>query len=163
MKAFIIAALSADGYIAHNAHELTDWTSKEDKKLFVELTKRAGVMVMGRSTFDTIGRALPGRKTVVYSSRPVEAEGVEVTQEPPQQLLARLSAEGYGEVAIVGGRSIYNQFLEAGVVDELYLTIEPLVLGSGVNLATIPKTMQLKLKELRKLNDDTVLVRYKVN
>ncbi|MCL5782229.1 MAG: dihydrofolate reductase, partial [Patescibacteria group bacterium] len=58
MKCFIIAALSADGYIARDEHHPAFWTSKEDKKRFVELTKRAGVVIMGSTTYTTIARPL---------------------------------------------------------------------------------------------------------
>jgi dihydrofolate reductase len=61
MKVFVIAALSADGFIAQAEDHVADWTGTEDKKLFVQLTKEAGIMVMGSKTLATIGRALPGR------------------------------------------------------------------------------------------------------
>ncbi|MEK7152944.1 MAG: dihydrofolate reductase, partial [Patescibacteria group bacterium] len=84
--------LTADGFIGRDASHLSDWTSPEDKKLFIRLTKEAGVMVMGSRTFATIGRALPGRKTIVYTSKPEDfvMEGVEATSETPADLVARL-------------------------------------------------------------------------
>jgi len=48
MKVFIIAAISTDGFIAKDPNEpSTAWTSLADKKHFGEITKRAGVIVMG--------------------------------------------------------------------------------------------------------------------
>ena len=164
MKVFLIAAMSADGFIAQTSDQLADWTSKEDKQLFVKLTKEAGVMVMGSRTFATIGRALPGRRTIVYTSRPEEIiiEGVETTGEPPTQLVERLEKEGIQALAICGGATIYDLFLRAGVVDELYLTIEPLLFGRGVPLLREAFDAKLSLLETEKLNGDTVLLHYKV-
>lgn len=162
MKVFLIAAISADGFIARETNELANWTSKEDKKLYVELTKRAGVMVMGRTTFETIGRALPGRKTIVYSHQDVDIDDVEVTDEAPANLIHRLHQEGFKEVAVCGGSAMYTQFMEAGVIDELYLTIEPVLFGNGVPLFAGQLDVRLRLLESRQLNDNAVLMHYEV-
>jgi dihydrofolate reductase len=164
MKVFIIAALTADGFIGRDAGHLADWTSPEDKKLFVSLTKQAGTMVMGARTFATIGKALPGRRTLVYTSKPeaFSVEGVEATNEAPEVLLQRLADEGVEQVAICGGASIYGLFMRAGLVDELYLTIEPVLFGAGITLFDAPTQTTLRLLESRPLNDNTVLLHYAV-
>jgi len=162
MKVFIIAALTADGFIGKDASHLANWTSPEDKKKFVRLTKEAGVMIMGARTFETIGRALPGRKTIVYTSQPqkVTAEGVETTTEEPAKLLARLEKEGYTSVAICGGASIYAMFMQAGVVTDLYLTIEPILFGQGVPLFSDSLEVPLTLVQLEQPNQHSVFLHY---
>jgi dihydrofolate reductase len=163
MKIFIVAAVSMDGFIALNdRHVSLDWTSKEDKRKFVELTKRAGVMIMGRKTFDTIGKALPGRKTYVYTSGNVDAEGVESTDLPPEEFISKLESEGYSEAALVGGQAIFDLFLKNDAVDEIYLTIEPVLFGQGLTLGKSVTDKRLKLLKQEKLNDDTLLLHYKV-
>lgn len=145
MKIFIIAALSADGFIARARNELANWTSKEDKKRFVELTKRAGVIVMGRVTFETIGKPLPGRRNIIYTTKKISIPDVECTSEPPPALVSRLEEEGVKELAICGGASIYTLFMKSGLVDTLYLTVEPIIFGGGIRLFTevIPATLTL--------------------
>lgn len=165
MKVFLIAAITVDGFIGRSSDHMADWTSPEDKKLFVSKTKEAGIMVMGSKTFSTIGRALPGRKTIVYTSRPDEfpkQDDVEATNESPAELIARLEKASTEALAICGGASIYSLFMEAGVVDELYLTVEPLAFGTGVPLFGNSLETQLKLFSSEKLNDDTVLLHYAV-
>lgn len=166
MKVFIIAAMTADGFIARDdAHYSIDWTSPEDTKMYRQTTKEAGVMVMGSHTFSTINRGLPGRKTVVYTSHPEKIagiEGVEATSKSPADLLKQLEAEGYNQVAICGGASIYHQFMTAGVVDELYLTIEPLLFGQGITLFSDKLDSELELEAVKHLNDNTLRLTYKV-
>jgi dihydrofolate reductase len=162
MKVFLIAAMSADGFIARNHDEHIDWTSTEDKKLFAEVTKAAGVIVFGSTTYKTIGKPLPGRRNIVMSRTPHEAPGIEFTNESPKELVARLSSEGANEVAICGGSAIYSMFLEAGVVDELYLTIEPLLFGTGIKLAASEKMLSLHLLDHRMLNENSLLMHYGV-
>lgn len=165
MKVFLIAALSADGFIGRNADHLADWTSPEDKKHFVALTKQAGVMVMGARTFATIGRALPGRRTIVYTNNPerITTTGIETTGEPPTELIARLACEGAAGVAICGGASIYSLFMRAKVIDELYLTIEPTLFGHGVPLFASHLDTALTLIDHQQANSKgTLLLHYRI-
>lgn len=165
MRTFIIAAISVDGFIGRNSgHTSMEWTSAEDKKLFVRLTKEAGTIVMGSRTFATIGKALPGRRTIVLTSNPdsITTEGVEATSESAAELLDRLEEEGVETVAICGGASVYAQFMAAGVVDELYITIEPIAFGSGVPLFSGELEVDLHLLDTEKLNDETILLHYNV-
>lgn len=164
MKVFIIAATTADGFIGRDATHLADWTSKEDKQLFVRLTKEAGVIVMGSATFATIGKALPGRRMIVYTTKPdsIDAEGVETTDKPPEELITQLKQEGVNGVAVCGGASIYDLFVRSGVVNELYLTVEPKLFGTGVPLFANHLDTDLALLETEKLNEHTVLLHYQV-
>lgn len=165
MKTFIIAAISADGYIARERDEMANWTSPEDKQLFVQLTKEAGIMIMGATTLKTIGRALPGRRTIVYTSHPesLTIPDIETTAKDPAALLAELEQSGAQSVAICGGASIYTMFMQAGLVDELYLSVEPVVFGAGISLFSGTIDTQLTLLDASKLNDQTMLLHYRVN
>lgn len=164
MKTVIVAAITADGFIGRSSDHLADWTGKADKKLFVDVTKQMGTMVMGSRTFATIGRALPDRRTIVYTSRPGEitAEGVETTSETPGRLVARLKQEGATGLAVVGGASIYAQFMAAGVVDELYLTVVPVLFGTGVTLFNQELHARLQRIQHTLLDENTVLLHYRV-
>lgn len=161
IKVFIIAAQTLDGFIAKEVNHPAFWTSKEDKHRFVELTKRAGVCVMGSSTFKTLPRPLKERTNIVYS-RSQEFEGAEMTDKNPIELLNDLEERGFKEVAICGGSNIYNMFLKAGVVDTIYLTIEPVIFGSGISLFKEPLDVHLELKSHEKTESGTLLLEYKV-
>ncbi len=158
---FIIAALTADGFIGKNSAHLADWTSKEDKKFFIEMTKKAGVVVMGSRTFETIGKPLPGRLNIVYS-RDKRYEGAESTQKSPPELLEELRGRGYTRVAICGGATIYTMFMDANVVDKLYLTIEPVIFGSGIHLFNKEMEKKLQFVSSQNLSEQVVLLEYNV-
>ena len=162
MKTFLIAAVTADGFIARNSSHLASWTSKEDKQFFVEKTKKAGVVVMGLNTFKTMGKALPGRQNIVYAPPGTALEGVEITQDDPKTLLAKLEQKGFKEVAICGGATIYTMFMEAGLVDKLYLTMEPVLFGNGIHLFNKELDKKLELQSMQKLNEQSVLLEYNV-
>lgn len=161
MKVFLIAAVTADGFIARSSKEFPDWTSKEDKKSFAELTKNS-VLIFGGNTFRAIGRPLPNRRNIVYSRHEISIEGAESTQEQPDALISRLAPEGHKSVAICGGSTIYSMFLDAGVVNEIYLTVAPLLFGAGVSLLSKHTDTRMELLEQIMLNSDTILLHYKV-
>lgn len=162
MKVYIIAAVSADGFIAKSANELIDWTSLEDKKLFREMTKKSGVVIMGGNTYRTFKSPLANRRNIVITRQAINEKGVETTQETPEVLIARLEKDGYPEVAVAGGREIYTMFLQAGIVTDIYLTVEPIMFGAGFSLASAPLDIKLALAEVRKINENSVLLHYKV-
>ena len=160
MKTFLIAAITADGFIGKDSAHLADWTSKEDKQFFVKKTKEAGVVIMGRNTYNTIGRPLADRHNIIYSEEDIV--GVETTRKIPQELLQDLKSRGYKEVAICGGAQIYTMFMEAKLVDTLYLTVEPILFGSGIKLFNKELDVKLQLKSMEKLNNIAVLLKYNV-
>jgi dihydrofolate reductase len=162
MKIFLIAALSADGFIAKNENHPAFWTSKEDKQRFVELTKQAGVVVMGSTTYKTLPRPLKDRVNIVYS-RTQKFEGVEMTQLPARDLIMELENRGFKEVAILGGSHVYNMFMQAGLIDTLYLTIEPVLFGTGVRLFTEETLKHLKLVNSSVTEGGSVMLEYKVD
>lgn len=163
ISVFIIAAESLDGFISPLEHTNSmSWTSGADKEFFKSKTKEAGVVIMGRTTFETIGQALPERKTIVYSSKQIEVDGVETTDLKPKDLLIKLESEGFTQVAICGGSSIYSLFLQSGLVSKLYITLEPVLFGSGIKLFDKIEQTSLKLISSTLLSQNTLLLEYNI-
>lgn len=163
---FIISVMTADGYIGRDEHHLaTSWTSHADKVFFTKKTKQAGVVVMGRNTYQTFNSALPKRRLIVLTSDPPALdtpEGVEATNESLQVLIERLKNEGVAEVAIAGGASVYAQFMQAELVDELFVTVEPTLFGTGVPFFGQELHTKLQLAGLSELGDGVALLHYRV-
>ena len=168
IKPFIIVAHTTDGFIAPSsvggqAVPSTTWTSGADKKKFVQLTKNAGVIVMGLNTYNTIGKPLPNRVNIVYAPNKTPAiEGVEMTNKSPKDLISDLENRGFKEVAICGGSTIYTMFMEAGLIDTIYTTIEPHLFGTGMTIFNKPLNIKLNLLSIEKLSDDVLFLEYKV-
>ncbi len=167
MKVFIIAALCADGFIAKNPGQSTlTWRSKGDRQFFIAKTKEARVVVMGLNTAKTSKRPMPDRLNIIYAQNKEELphwkdfEGWEITQKDPASLIQELSERGYDQVAICGGSTIYTMFMQAGVVDTLYLTIEPVLFGQGMSLFNKEVDKNLTLISTTKLEDNTLLLEY---
>jgi len=163
MKTFIIAAMTADGFIAKDdKHASFGWNSMEDKKRFIELTKRAGVVVMGSKTYATLPGMLKERTNIVYSKSKT-FEGAETTQKTPAELLKELENRGFKEVAICGGSHIYTMFIKSGLVDRMYLTVEPLLFGTGVSLFNESINQHLTLVSAVQSDNGSLLLEYTLN
>lgn len=163
-----LVTVTLNGKIATSTDDQITWHSEQDIKLFVQDTKDSGVVVMGRTTYEQIakrGRTLPGRHKIVMTSSPDQyekADELEFTDETPKEIISRLS-EKYADICIIGGGQIYTQFLEAGLIDEIRVTIAPFVFGKGaVNFIndSLSKTVQLTMKSQKTLDDNFIRVIY---
>jgi len=168
----LIAAVSLDGRITVGEKEGSEWTSKEDKKFFQAEMDRADAVVMGHKTFDAIKRPLKPRNRIVFSRSPLvkgvpdaERAGVVVFVGPPKKLLTLLQERSWHRITIVGGTQIYDWFLKHSLVDEIYLTLEPVVFGSGRPLFSqnLRNLSPYRLTSIKKLNKQgTLLLHCKV-
>lgn len=171
MEPFILAAQTVDGYIAKDKTHSATWTSKEDKQRFVELTKDAGVVVMGSTTFKTLPKPLKNRLNVIYSNSIKQSDIVFDPERPclvtslhPKDLIKELQDRGYTKVAICGGAEIYSLFLESGLVKKIYLTIEPVLFGTGISLfkRQFEHLINLKLDAQNVTEKGTVFLDYSI-
>ena len=165
MHVSLMVAITADGKIARDADHYPDWTGSADKKLYVEVTKKAGVMIMGSTTFDIIGRVLPDRKTVVLTRNPErrsDREDLVFTQDPAEKILADLADQGYTQAIVVGGAKINQLFASRGLIDELILTISPYAFGAGLSIFADRVDLKLALNKFWQLDENTLCVRYGV-
>ncbi len=114
MKVSIIVAIGSGGVIGNNNQLL--WHITEDMKYFRSVTSGHAV-VMGRKTFDSIGRALPKRHNVVITRQEIAIEGCSVVHSL-DEALSLLSSEE--EIFIIGGAEIYA--LALPLANCLYIT-----------------------------------------
>ncbi len=172
MKIVMVAVVSANGKLTREDDpDIYKWTSREDQKFFFDLIQKSKLIVMGSGTYDAVRKRikLDSKKLRVvltrnpnkYKNERVQGE-LEFTSEIPRQLINRLI--NYNEMLLVGGSKIYSSFLKEGLVDEIYLTIEPLLFGKGKNLISEGEfETNLELTSIEKLNQKgTILAKYKV-
>ena len=108
MDFILIAAIGENGELGRNNELL--WHLPGDLPRFKELTMGSPI-VMGRKTYDSIGRALPGRKNIVLSANAAwQAEGV-VTVSSLDAAIEEARLENTGKAFIIGGGQIYKLFL----------------------------------------------------
>ncbi|MEG1463449.1 MAG: dihydrofolate reductase [Mucinivorans sp.] len=111
----IIVAIATNGVIG--CHNRLIWHISEDLKRFKSLTMGHPI-VMGRKTFASIGRALPGRQNIVISrDKALKIDGVDVVASMEEAIKI---ASTDGEIFIIGGGEIYH--LALPLASKLYVT-----------------------------------------
>ena len=115
MTISLIAAVSRNGIIGNDGG--LPWHLPEDLRRFRKLTTGKPVL-MGRKTYQSIGRPLPARKNIVISRDPhFSAPGCVVVSCPAAALDA---VNGADEVMVIGGGQIYQAFMR--LANRVYLT-----------------------------------------
>jgi dihydrofolate reductase len=116
MKVSMIAAMGANRAIGLRGS--LPWHLPADLRFFKQKTW-GHVVIMGRKTFESVGKPLPGRRNLVVSRKDdFRPEGVEVAGSLEEALDL---AAGEGEVFICGGAEIYRRALDCA--DRIYLTL----------------------------------------
>ena len=110
-----VAAMSCNGVIGNKGQ--LPWHLSEDLKFFKKLTYGSPV-IMGRKTYESIGRPLPGRKNIVISSNP-NVEGNIETHQSIEDLI-KTYKDSTESLFIIGGAQIYSALLNW--TKEIYLT-----------------------------------------
>lgn len=115
----LVVAMSRNGVIGRDNQ--LPWRLPGDMAYFKSVTWGHPIL-MGRKTFDSIGRVLPGRQNIVVTRQSDwHFEGVHAVQDLPQAFAcAREAAEGRGELMVIGGAEIYKQCLPWAV--KLFVT-----------------------------------------
>jgi len=166
MKVSIICVISLDGYLNPKVEMSPEWSSRQDRDFFVEETKRTGVMIMGQNTFKYSfhNKAMPDRWSIVLThDTKQEMDNVWFTEDKPEDILKRIKEKGYKEVSLIGGGMANSLFMNADLVTDLYITINPTIFGSGVPLfAGLDKPLQLELVDSKPLGPSELLNHYKV-
>lgn len=101
------------------------WHLPGDFKYF-KATTLGKPIIMGRKTWDSLGRPLPGRLNLVVSRQPgLQLEGAEVFASLDEAMVRAEQwalAQGVDELMLIGGAQLYTQAIERGLADRLYLT-----------------------------------------
>ena len=158
----VFIATSLDGFIARNDGAL-DWLNEANTTVpdgedcgFQAFMDSIDVVILGRKTYEQVMSfdEWPYDRTpvVVLSRNPISfPPGVPVTvthsSEPPRGLLERLSKEGAERVYVDGGITIQG-FLSEGLIDEITVTVIPIILGDGIPLLG-PIGQDISLKHVR--------------
>lgn len=114
----IIAAISKNNVLGKENKLL--WHLPKDFKFFKETTLGHPI-IMGRKTFESLPKALPGRINIIITGdRDYKKEEAVITHSLEEAIKAGLSEDK--EVFICGGGQIYKEAIEKNLVDKIYLT-----------------------------------------
>ncbi|MDQ3094277.1 MAG: dihydrofolate reductase family protein [bacterium] len=169
-----IMAMSLNGRITKGTEaDERNWTSKEDKDFFNSIISSADSVVMGINTFNATPKSkvpkYSHRLSVVLTHNPedfseYESSGIrEFWDKSAHELVVELEKRGFKSALLLGGGGVNAEFFGSGLVDELWLTIEPKIFGSGKLLIEDFSELEtnFNLESHRQLNNEgTLLLHY---
>lgn len=132
----VFVGASLDGYLAREDHSL-DWLKpfEGEEHGYAEFFASVDALAIGRGTYEVV-RAFPewpyaGKRVVVCTRRPIAAaHGEEAWSGEPRALAEKLDSEGVRRVYLDGG-ALISSFLREDLVDELTVSVVPIILGGG--------------------------------
>ena len=155
MNLALVAAQSENRVIGRGIE--IPWRVKGEQALFKKITM-GGTLIMGRKTFDSIGRPLPGRTTIVVTrNKLLKIDGCEVTEslEEAVQLAEKIGKP----VFVAGGGQLYAQAIN--LADELHLTTIHTEIEGDVYFPPLPEDFRLVSEEKFNSNIDYTYRVYK--
>ena len=163
-------ACSADAYIT-GPDEAIDWIrmSEDVNAIMAESWKGVDTILMGRKTYEFSlkmggGATTKGISSYVFSrTLTEEPKGAQLVAGEAVEFVRALKARAGGGIVVMGGGEIGSALIEGGVVDEIGLSIHPLLLGNGTPLfLPMSRRAELELIEARAISHGCVFVRYRV-
>lgn len=171
MKVILYAAISVDGFLADQEGD-TSFVSLADWDRYRSLARKFGNVVMGRKTYDAMRAEgefpVPGCLNVVMTKRKTllakgESDRVLFTSESPVGVVRHLEEKGLNKVFLGGGGKLFASFLREDLIDEMYLTVSPAILGRGVPLfGGEAAKVDLKLVETFQISEKEIQLHFRV-
>jgi dihydrofolate reductase len=169
MKRTIHIATSLDGFVADIDNGI-QWlnalsTHPETSARILPFIASVDGTVMGRITYETCLAfpewPFPGKHCLVVTRSQAQPATPTTTFVLPQEIVARAEALGIEKLWIVGGGQLNGYMISRGWVDELIVTVAPILLGKGESLApTLESHQRLHLREVHPLADGFVELCY---
>lgn len=136
MKIILDLAISADGFIAKPNGD-SDWVAPGVELLFKNRAKEAGCLVVGKKTFEQYqGMMYPmdGVTNIILTTTPDPKITGVFFANSPAEVINLAKEKGCTDILVAGGARTSAAFLEAHLIDEIFLSVHPLILGEGMKL-----------------------------
>ncbi len=167
MKLVLYMAVSIDGIAALDKNRgIEEYGSKEDHDFFIGESKKCDAVIMGRNTAFCKISGVPN--IVLTHSAPRDlgfandsGDGRVCLCGAAEEVYKKVAEMGFEKVALLGGPATNLNFLRAGLVDEIFLTVEPVTIGRGIHFLNEPLVTNWTLADTQVLNKrGTIVLHY---
>jgi len=163
-------ACSADGFIAHRDGSLDGFPDGDHVADFLRTYDWFDTVLMGRKTYEValregVTNPYPQMRQYLFSRTMQQTpdENVHLISDDAQQLVMRLKQEDGKAIWLCGGAELAGTIFCAGLIDEVILKVNPLLLGAGIpQFAGAIGQTRLHLTECKRYESGVVRLRYDV-
>lgn len=170
MKLTLWMTTSVNGFIARPNNE-EDYISHDSWLTWIKYLRQTGCVIWGRKTDEVVQtwgpdyqKDLDGIKVVVVSSNPnYQSTGNSEVVNSPSNALKLLKKQGFTEAALTGGAKLNTAFANLGLIDDIIVNLEPVIIGQGIPLF-VPDfpDLRLQLVTTTKLTANFLQLHYRV-
>lgn len=168
-----LVAASLDGKIAREDGSFDCFAAVGDEHVpdYMQAIESFDAVLMGRRTYEVglnagVTDPYPRLDTFVFSASMRESpdERVRIVSEPPAVFVRNLKRQPGGAIYLCGGAQLAATLLAAGLIDEIVVKLNPLLVGAGIPLfASIEQPILLELAGTKIYGNGVVLLTYRVN
>lgn len=139
MKIILAPAVTLDGYLANTKGDCYSWINPADEARFDRRLREAGCELVGRKTYEQYQESYDARAdvmTYVYTTQTTYSDlpRVKFIHGDIHDVVDRIASEGFTTVVVSGGGELNGTLAEAGLLDEVILSVHPIILGNGIPL-----------------------------
>ncbi|MFB2968701.1 dihydrofolate reductase family protein [Aerosakkonema sp. BLCC-F183] len=167
-KIRLYIASSLDGYIARTSGDV-DWLFTDADYGYTEFFAQVDTILMGNKTYQQVlgfgEYPYKGKQVFVFSNTlpgQKDNNNVEFVGGDLNEFVNNLRQSPGGDIWLVGGGEIIDYFFKHSLIDELILSIHPIILGDGIPLIGKDASLQtsLKLKDVKTYDSGLLQVSY---
>ncbi|MDB9511177.1 dihydrofolate reductase family protein [Kamptonema animale CS-326] len=166
-KIRLFIASSLDGYIARASGDV-DWLFTDSDYGYDQFFAQIDTLIMGNKTYQQIlgfgEYPYKGKESFVFSNSlaGTKDNNVEFVGGNLEEFIHKLRNMNGGDIWLVGGGQTIHYFLKYGLIDELILSIHPIILGKGIPLIVNDPNLEtaLNLKDVIRYNSGLLQVFY---
>ncbi|MBI2663350.1 dihydrofolate reductase family protein [Candidatus Woesearchaeota archaeon] len=169
MRVILYMATTINGMIAKSDDD-TNFVSNLEWKSFLSTIKGTGNMIIGRRTYHIMESKKEFSEMddiniiVVTKNESLKTKNKNhFVVKSPKEALNLLEIQGFKEALVAGGGKLNASFMKNNLIDEIYIDIEPFVIGNGIKVfSDLNFENKLKLLNLKKLDKGLIQLHYKI-
>lgn len=126
----LFMVMTINGAVARLDNEdVKVWTSKEDRIFLIESLEKYDAIITGRKSF--YGKLVNKPYYVMTHDTHLNISGVNLIEGTPDYIIEQMTQMGYKKIALLGGLNCIEEFLKERLIDEMFITVEPKIMGAA--------------------------------
>jgi dihydrofolate reductase len=170
MKVLLYITLTANGCFSRENHDIS-YISDEVISDLKNIIKKTGNVILGRKAYEVLSKKTDFLKKedpmifVISKNTTLTSDNLRVNYVTfgPKRIIEFIEEDDYDKTLILGGSKTASLFIKENLVDEIYINIEPFLLGNGTKFfCEYPLEKRLELISTNKISNNVVQLHYRV-